>query len=477
MAQAAVSSVSHPRREHPAALPHRLSFFFWLLLPTLIRGVHLLGLDGQLPPWPQSYLPDRLIALCVLAYAFCLWWRRTYALSHHSLILRRGVILRRTTRIPLSRITTLTIERPLWLRLMGGARVVADTDAGNHRMADLRLLVRRSQLALFLPDANRVCFRAAGWRILFLSVLSSDSLGGFLLLISVLRHGSVLLGEGLRRTVMTNLETAAEAVALIPKTAALIALALAAAWLAGTARLLLRHLPFRACRAEDTLTIHTGFFTRRIHCCALGAINYLDRQQTLTAHWLGLHTGYISCTGYGKDRNTQAVLVPPCRRTQAAIEETLFLPTMAHHALSLHPGKGALWRYGRLPLCLLAALPLVGWRIALRFPLWQTLVLYLTLMAALPCLWLLWVRLADWRTAGLGYAEGCFCLSYSRYLTLHRVTIPRDKVSLVLIRQSLWQKRTGTCTIKIYSHHEFRRPHPVRHLPLEGVLTLLNSIK
>lgn len=468
--------MSRPQHEHPAALPHRLSFFFWLFLPSLIRWVHFLGLDGQLPQWLQSYLPDRLMGLLLISGAVALWWRRTYALSHHSLVLRRGVILRRTTHIPLSYITTLTIERPLWLQFFGGARVVADTDAGNHRMADLRLMVRRSQIALFLPDNNRVRFRAAGWRTLLLSVLSSDSLGGFLLLITVLHHSSVLLGEGLRHTVMANLESAAEAVALIPKTAALIILALAAAWLTGTIRLLLRHLPFRVCRTQDTLTIYTGLFTRRFHCCALGAINYLDRQQTLTTHWLGLYTGYISCTGYGKDRNTRAVLIPPCRYAQVTLEATLFLPTMAHHQRSLRPGKGALWRYGRLPLSLLVLLPLAGWLIAHRFPLWQTLILYLTLAATLPCLWLLGVRWVDRRTAGLGYAKGCFCLSYSRYFTLHRVTIPRSKVSLVLIRQSLWQKRTGTCTVKIYSHHEFRRPHPVHHLPLDSVLTLLDSI-
>lgn len=468
--------MNRPHREHPAVLPLRLSFYIWLFLLPLIRGVHLLGVPQEIPRWLRSHLPDRLLLLLMVGTALTLWWHRTYTLSRRHLILRRGVLIRRTTRIPLSRITTLTVERPLWLRLTGGARVVADTDAGNHRMADLRLLVRRRQLSIFLPERNRVHFHAAGGRILLLSVLSSDSLGGFILLITVLRHGSILLGESLRRTVFDNLESAAEALALIPKTAAIVTLALAAAWLAGTGRLLLRHLPFRVGRTSDTLTIYTGLLTRRIHCCALGAINYLDRQQTLMAHLSGLSTGYVSCTGYGKDRNTRAVLIPPCRRATFRLEECLFLPTMAHHRLSIRPTKGALWRYWQGPLVLLSALPLAVWIGAGLFPNWRNLITYLALMAVLPLLWLLAVRWIDRRTAGLGYENRCFCLAYSRFLTLHRVTLPRHKVALVLTRQSLWQKRKGLCTIKLYSHHEFRRPHPVKHLPRDEVLKLLESL-
>lgn len=468
--------MNRPHREHPAVLPLRLSLYVWLFLLPLIRGIHLLGVPQDIPNWLHSHLPDRLLSLLVVSTALTLWWHRTYKLSRRHLILRRGVLIQRTTRIPLSHITTLTVERPLWLRLTGGARVVADTDAGNHRMADLRLLIRRKQLPIFLPDRNRIHFHAAGGRILLLSVLSSDSLGGFLLLITVLRHGSILLGESLRRTVFNNLESAAEALALIPKTAAIMTLALATAWLAGTGRLLLRHLPFRVCRARDTLTVYTGLLTRRIHCCALGAINYLDRQQTLVAHLLGLSTGYISCTGYGKDRNTRAVLIPPCRRAKLRLEERLFLPTMAHHHLATHPAKGALWRYWRWPLILLAALPFAVWVGTMLFPHWHSLITYLALMASFPCLWLLAVRWVDRRTAGLGYKNGCFCLSYSRFLTLHRVTLPRHKVAMVLTRQSLWQKRQGLCTVKIYSHHEFRRPHPVKYLPLDEVLKLLETL-
>jgi len=476
MVQEVKATMNRPHREHPAVLPLRLSLYLWLFILPLIRGIHLLGMPGDIPGWLHSHLPDRLVALFVTGTAVTLWWHRTYTLSRHSLILRRGVLLRRTTRIPLSHITTLIVERPLWLRLSGGARVVADTDAGNHRMADLRLLVPRGRIAVFLPDSNRVHVHAAGWRLFLLSVLSSDSLGGFLLLVTVLRHGSILLGEGLRHTVLNNLETAAEALALIPKTAAIVTVALAAAWLVGTVRLFLRHLPFRVCRTQDTLTVYTGFFTRRIHCCALGAVNYLDRQQTLTAYLLGLHIGYINCTGYGKDRNTRAVLIPPCRRAILRLEEELFLPTMSHHILSIHPAKGALLRYWRWPLILLAALPFAVWVGTMLFPHWRSLFTYLALMAVLPCLWLLAVCWIDRRTAGVGVDNGCFCLSYSRFLTLHRVTLPRHKVAMIRIRQSFWQKRKSICDIKVYSHHEFRRPHPVKHLPMKEVLILLDSI-
>lgn len=466
-----------PRREHPVAIAGHIPYYYVFLLLPLLRGAQYIRLPDGFPLWVRGAWLDGAVVGLLLLVATAAWSRRTYDLTPHRLRLCRGILWRRTTLIPLRWVTTLTMERPLWLRLLKGARVSADTDAGSHRMADLRLTVPRRQAALFLPESEDGAYLAAtAGRIWLLSLLSSDSLGGLLLLAAALRQSSLLLGESVRDTVIDNLEAAADTLAAIPRTAALLILVLAAGWSIGTMRHLLRHLPFALCRREDTLTVYMGRLTRRVHCCAVDAIHYADVRQTLVAHWMGVYTVYISCTGYGKDKNTLAVAIPPCRQRRLAEEWAVVFPHWHQAAVTARPTKGALWRYLRLPLITALFLPLVGYAVGRYFPLWRETAVYLSLLGTLPCLWWGAVRLAACRVAGVGYGDEQVWLCYARGLTLHRVTIPQEKVTAVHVRQSPWQRRRGACDLRIYSRHEFRRPHKVRHLNYTEVKELLKEV-
>lgn len=465
------------KREHPIAIPGHIPYYYLLLLLPLLRGIWYIRLPDGFPRWLRGAWFDAAVLGLLLVLSAVAWGKRTYDINRHRLRLRRGIFWTRTTLIPLRWVTTLTVERLLWLRPFHAVKVSADTDAGNHRLADVRLTVWQEQAPLFVPESeDGVYLTAQRRRIWLLSLLSSDSFGGLLLLTAALRQSSVLLGEQIRHTVMNNLEMAADALTVIPRTAAVLMLILAVSWVTGTVRHLLRHLPLIRCRRKDTLTVYMGSITKRIHCCAVAAIHYADIRQTLTAHLLKVYTVYISCTGFGKDRNTLAVVIPPCRWTAVTEEWRVLLPHLRPCRITLHPAKGAVWRYLRLPLALLLLLPIAGQIAGSLFPLWRELARYLSLLATLPCLWLGAVRMAACRIAGVGYADGQYGLCYARRLSLHRVTVPAEKVAAVHIRQSLWQRRRGVCDLRLYSNHEFRRPHKVRHLKYDEVKELLKEV-
>ena len=135
--------MSRPKREHPAALPGNTAPFLLVLILPLLRGAQYITIPDGFPHWLRGIWIDITLLVGLIVVLSGSWWCRTYDLSHRCLRLRRGFLLHATTLIPLPRITTLTVERSLLLRLLGAARVAADTDAGSHRMADVRLIVGR----------------------------------------------------------------------------------------------------------------------------------------------------------------------------------------------------------------------------------------------------------------------------------------------------------------------------------------------
>ena len=455
------------RRQHPAAILRYTGRFIFLLLVPLFRGsLHIRSPYG-IYAWLRGGWVDLLTVGLLLALSWLSWWLHTYRLTPESLTVRRGILVRRTTVIPLRFLTTLTVERRFLYRPFGVVRVTADTDAGHRRMADVSLLVGRREAVLFSAEkADAPVYRPSYGRLVLLSLFFSNSLSGVVLLAVTLRQAGLLLGEGVGQLVLEGLQAAAGAVTVIPRTAALLGLVLLGGWLVTAVGHLLRHLPFSAQRREDLLVITTGWLTRRTHTCAVKAVHYADFRRTLPALLTGRGTVYICCTGYGKDKNTLAVLIPPTRPKQADAELSRLLPSYLSVPLTVRPGFSALWRYVRLPLLTGLSLWLFAERLAGLLPSWAAALGPLVGVGVLPCGWLLAMRVAAFRLAGLGCADGRLTLSTWRRLTLHRVTVPLSHVTTLRLRQSPFQRLSGRCDVWIYTANEARHPYRIRHLPL-----------
>ncbi len=454
-------------RQHPLAMLRYIRRYLWLLLLPLGHGLQL---------WLQGSRPPAALLLPLLVFPLWGWLQHTYAVTDDSLCIRRGLLLRRHTRIPLCHITTLTVERPWHLRLLRAARVRVDTDAGSAYRADRWLIVSRRAATAFLSTPTEkptvLCHPPMTYTLLF-SLLASNPLSGALLPATALYRIGQLLGEGVQRALLDNLEAAAALVTLIPRTAAMIALAVAAGWAVGVLRSLLRYLPFRVARYGNTLHVCTGSLTRRDHLCAVEAIHFIDYRQSLLTRLMRLHTVFIHCIGYGKGNHAMAVLLPACPVACSASMLQRLLPAYQPQPPTLRPRRWAIWRYAYPPLLAGALLLPAARALARLLPQWQELLTTLAIFAAIPCVWLLAVRIVDHRTAGATCADGCFTLRYARLFTFHTVAVPCDRVVATALRQSPFQRLTHSCDLMLYTHDEKRLCHRIKSVPLSQAATLL----
>ncbi len=471
-----------PRRQHPLAILRFTYRYLYLLLVPLLRGLPYITTPEGLYRWLRGTWIDLTAVFLLLLLPFLFWLRYRYTLDEHQFIIQRGILIRRTSYVPRRQVATLLIERPWYLRLFGAVRLAIETDAGNRHTADFRLTVSRRHACDLLEQQPGGAYKPLHvyrppWRRMFLlSLLCSNSLSGVLLLAIAFNQAGVLLGEGFQDRVIGDIETVAGYVTVIPRTAALLALLVVAGWCVAAIGNVIRHAPFRAVRCADVLTIRTGSVIRRDYSCTVKSINFTDVRQTLVSRLLGLYMVFISGIGYGKVKNTMAVLIPVCRRRRAAREQYKLLPEFHKSPVELKPSKYSLYRYAFYPLWGLVLLyPLYlavkGW-----LPGWRELVYHMTVMAYIPLLWLLAVKIIDRYTAGVSHRRGMLTLHYSRHFTLHTVVIPDDKVVVWQLRQSLWQKYKATCDLRVYTYNEYRVPHRVRGLPLEAALQLMNTI-
>lgn len=446
----------------------------------LLRSLPYISTPESLYRWVRGTWIDLTAIMLLLLLPFLAWLGHRYSLDDTKFVIRRGVFLQRTSYIPRQHIATLLIERPFYLRPLGAVRLAIDTDAGIRHKADFRLTVSRRRACDILEQQPAGSYRPLHayqppWRrMALLSLLMSNSLSGVVLLAITFQQAGVLLGEGFQNRLLGELENAAGYVSVIPRTTALLALLVIAGWCVAAAGNLFRHTPFRAVRCADSLTIRTGYAVRRDYSCTVRSVNYADLRQSLFSRLLRLYAVFINCVGYGKVKNTMAVLIPACGGRRAGRELRRLLPECRYHPVELRPVRFSLLRYCLFPFWGLALLYPIYRVVFFLLPDWQELVYHLTFMAYIPCIWLLLVKVVDRYSAGISCRNGMLTLRYSRRFTLHTLIVPQEKVVSWQLRQTPFQRRSNACDLLLYTYNEYRVSHRVRNLPLAEVQIMMN---
>jgi len=85
-------------------------------------------------------------------------------------------------------------------------------------------------------------------------------------------------------------------------------------------------------------------------------------------------------------------------------------------------------------------------------------------MSMLPSLIFLLVRFFDFRTGGLSFDGENYTMRYSKGISLHTVVVPADRIVLIELRQSIWQRFGDNCDLYISTMAEERSVHLCRNL-------------
>lgn len=470
------------QRTHPITILELVSKYLFLLLIPVLRGLfYLLTTSHDFYNWLSGAWLDLLVVLFILLASYLRWHFQFYRYDEQGLTVHRGILLRRTVTIPESSISTLAVEESFYLRPFRAVHLLVDTDAGPFQRADCQLTLHREDARRLMeyherePHPQTRVYRPRWTDIAFLSIIVSNTLTGVVFLATFINKAGKILGEEFQRRLIVGLEGVAGLLAFLPQTGAVLALILLGGWMIGFVRNFVRFIRFTVRREAGSLTIHSGWLTRRTYSCRVDAVNFLDYRQSILTRMMGLYMVFVQCIGYGKG-GTLAVLVPAadtgsCRRTMR-----MLLPEMTGRPRQIRPPRGSVIRYAMIPFWASLLVPAAAVVAGHFLPGWKQLIAFLGLMLTLPFVWLLVLRIIDCCSAGIAVSSRQLTLRYSRGYTLHTVIIPRKRINYVQLRYSLFQKWAGNCDVLVYTYGEVGRCHKVENLRLREVRELLHLL-
>lgn len=375
-------------------------------------------------------------------------------------------------------------EEKFLLRPFRAVNLAMDTNAGIANTADLKLTIRRSEsetLFSYLDEkeqnAVRTSYRPSRINLILFSVLFSSTLSGIILFSTLLIQSGKILGTSLLQTgfVKVVTEAARKIVPMLPPIAVGISLLLLTGWLISFVGNLLRHIGFTIQRNGTRIRIKNGFFTKRNYFIRNNRINYVDLRQNLLMKLFSVMSVHVNCSGYGKRKNEIPVFLPVTTKQQVYGSLRLLLPGMEVLTGGIKPRRRYFTRYTWLPFYASLIIPVAGFVVNYFFPLWHSLIFFLTIMVEIPFLWLLIVKFTAFLTTRIALDDEEMCLTYSFVYAFHRVIIPRDKIAKITVTQSLFQRVTKACDVRIYATNEFTKSHRIIAMPIKDVEELLRD--
>lgn len=454
------------KHAHPINILENTSRFFLLLLFPVLRGLLLSG--AGFAAWLAGAWFDLMIIAGIVGLGFVSWYFYTYRAGEDGIYVHKGILLKQVRFIPYARLATVTLEKPFYLAPFRAVRLKADTDAGNAAISDFSITMRRND-ALALIAKSQVPFQQhnAGLRrvyhprglyVAILSLLTSNTLTGVLFFSAFISQSGNLLGQEFEDRLVDSLTSLAKILAFgIPPVAAILAYIILGGWLISFVMNLIRHKGFTVVRKEDVLDISTGIFVPRRYSIAVRRVNLIELRQSLTTKLFGFYSVFIHSSGYGKQKNELSVLIPAADEFEAHRNLKMLLPEIPVGHKQVKPRLRTLSRFLIPPLGFILGLFVFFFLCYWLFEAFREIFLFVGIMAELPALWWLLLKIVSFFHTGIGKKGDVYTLSYTYAFAIFTIAVPARRISKVMFRQSLFQKMADCCDVIVYSYAEGKK--------------------
>ncbi|MBD5384605.1 MAG: PH domain-containing protein [Ruminococcaceae bacterium] len=355
--------------------------------------------------------------------------------------LRKGVILRRFSVIPLSGIVRVTSERSLIMRIFGAKKIIVFTIRGK-----VTFYLRKSEKLPFLPEIRSVSIKPRFSEVMFGAFADTRALGGIALLAAFLRRLSSLFGGEYFDRVMSAISETAETLSnalsvlhiAVPRMAALLAVFVLAAWSLAFARKLLRLAKLRAARHGGILRVQSGVITLYDHTLVLNsAAVSVSPLSAMLAKRAPLYLRGV-------------MIYPAVSKARSAKMIRVLCGILIDRAPQLKPPKSSFFGFCAAPfwwsIGFSAALALVYISDSLRSAMLLKTALYCGLIVSL---YAVAVSLVCMSRSGLTVGEHTVKLSMRRGLRLFAYSVPHRTIVEETFSQSIFQRRSGLCHIRL----------------------------
>lgn len=466
-------------KAHPLFILNLLKPFLFVLIFPLIKGLY---------QYLRYRSVDGILSLEIILFAiifFIAFMRyRSIKINVHEnrLSIKSGVLFIKKAAIKLSQVSCVKTSQSPLDAVFGAVTYRINTEAGKYGKPDFEFKLSRKDserlsVLLYGNQGNRAV-KFSLYKLAFLAATTSSAFTGIIISVPIINKLGNLLGIALNEMLFNEINTASEKMNnFFPPIVNIVTLILLAGYTVAFIYSLLKYINFRLFLERDRLEIRSGFLVRYRTAFKKQSIKNVTVEQTSLMRIFKRYSINISVGGYGYGQKERAVLVPCGRRVEIKSHFSAYFPFLKAEGKAIRPqrGKKNKRRFFFLPVSYLAVIFFVSVTLMVKFPLFQSLILFVAAVTASIVLYYTDLCLFNYRFGKLRFGEKNIYAQGSRGFNTCEFYCPKENVGEIKVIRYPNDLRFKTCKVKITVRSEGADSIRIKNLDYEKTLQAINK--
>ncbi len=475
-----MSNSKYYKRTHPFTILTRFKSSVVLLLIPIIQQI-LFKPQGIFETISTMGI-NALYATGVIFYAVASYRCYKYRVLPKGINIRNGFFVKRSFIVPFHKIQTVNFHKNIFASMFGAVKVSFDTPAGLSKFYDISAFFSKKQAKnIFqkLQQDNKpgYIYRSGNMSMLLMSAFWSNPATGLLFAAPFVSRAGDIVSSEIKDVLYNSMNFFWENIALgISPAAATVANVLVFGWTVAVLVQFFRYGRFSAYRQGEYVVISRGIINKNVSFTRADRIAAVTINQSLFMRLLKLYSSGIFTIGSGKLKGDKSLIIAAEKKNKLYHSLKNIVRFSAKETESIYTGKNTLISYICVPIWItffVTALIVIADYFSVINELFKILMIF----ALIPLLWWVAFRVFAHKYAHLG-VNGKYLIACGYNIwTLKKYLIPFDKIQYISVKQSIFQKRKGTCDIKVYLYFEKRACQTIKHLPKPEAEKLIDNIQ
>ena len=468
-------------KAHPYAIIRHLRISVVLIILSVIqqflyRPQNILEIIGSLGI-------NALYVLFSVSYAVTLYQNFKYRIERDKIMLHSGVFIQKYFRIPFEKVCTVIFYRDIFSALFGAEKISLDTPADSRKKFDVSayISVRRARESLHAAESKYQItshYHSGMISIFLMSAFWSNPLTGLIFIVPVIHSigqiiGSEMTGALVRGSINTQSNFWMKYIS--PAAATLIAVILLS-WVISLMLSFLRYVRFHSYRLGEFIVIFRGFPSRSITMTKVSELASVNVDQSLLMKILRLKSCSLSVIGSGKLKGDRGLIISPEKNKNVYQKMKELTGICTEEMQKVGVAKKSWFAY-IYPVIISLLIPLGFFMLRGVFPRFKETTGLLGTISLFVIGWWFLFRIFAYRSSYLAVNRECLIVCGFRKLTMRKHYIKLNKIQKIEIQQSIFQRISGKCNIKVYVYFEKRNVCRVKQLPLKQTAKLLKEME
>ncbi|MGN0551154.1 MAG: PH domain-containing protein [Acutalibacteraceae bacterium] len=466
-------------RPHPYTVAAFLYHFAYLLIIPLLQ--HILFSPRSLAEIITSFGINIFFVLIIVFTAAMSYKSIYYSLNTNSITLRTGWIVQRHISIPYKAVQSVIIQRNILPAVFGAVKVFIDAPGAAANKSDVRLVLSFRAASRLIAGIypkrikTQYKYKSSLPRIFIMAATWSNSFTGLLIFAPFVKKVGAVLGEQFSQSLYKGVNLAVYIASIgLPPIAAYIAGVLVFGYAVAFLVQIFRYGRFSVEKKGSLLIINRGLVSRTSFITDVKSINAVSSRQSVLMLLFRLKSIYIHTIGVGKSKGDKSLLIAAQSKKTINTAAASLLGQLPELSKTVKPHRKRLKSFLYLPLFSVIAATVTYYALNYIGIYREILNPAYLLSLVVIAIWFFF-RIAAYRKTALSLSENSVIACGFKRLNITENIVIFDKVQFIGITQSIAQKVTGSCNVKIYVYAEKATSFRVKNLDLEEALSLINE--